>query len=322
MTINNLESILERARESSWERFGRRIYFYAPSFLYYRNEYFKPPRCSFPSVSITGRKCFLNCKHCGGVILKSMIPAETPRRLIEVLHRIKSEGAIGCLISGGCLRNGSVPLEEFINAIAEAEKIGLKTVVHTGLVSPETAEKLRDAGVNSVSIDIIGSDETIREIYNLKATVRDYEDSLRALKEAGINFTPHVLVGLHYGELKGELNALKMISKYNPSALIIIVFFPIKGTVMEKINPPPPRKVAEIIVQARFMMPNVPIILGCARPKGKHRAETDVLAVKAGVNGIAFPEEQAIRTALELGLQISFSPTCCSQIYEDIIRES
>jgi len=251
-----------------------------------------------------------------------MIPAETPRKLVKTLRRIKNKGAVGCLISGGCLRDGSVPLSRFISAIAEARRIGLKTVVHTGLVSFEIAEKLKKAGVSSVSIDIVGSDETIREIYNLKATIRDYEDSLRALKEAGINFTPHILVGLHYGELKGELNALKIISKYNPSALIIIVFFPIRGTVMEKINPPHPRKVAEIIAQARFMMPSIPIVLGCARPKRKHRAEMDVLAIKAGVNGIAFPEEQAIKTALEFGLQISFSPICCSQIYEDITRKS
>jgi uncharacterized radical SAM superfamily protein len=33
------------------------------------------------------------------------------------------------------------------------------------------------------------------------------------------------------------------------------------------------------------------------RPKGKHRAETDTLAIKAGVDAIAFPAEEAIEYA-------------------------
>lgn len=314
----DLESSIKKAREISWRNFGRKIRFYAPSFTYYRNRYFKPSRHGFPSISITGKGCSLNCKHCGGKILKTMIPAETPERLVETLHRIKNQGAVGCLISGGCLPNGSVPIDRFVGAIAEAKKLGLKVVVHTGLVNLETAEKLKEAGVDVVSIDIIGSEATIKEIYNLEASIQEYENSLEALSKVEIPFTPHVLVGLHYGELKGELNALRMISKYDPSALIIIVFFPIKGTMMENVKPPSPRDVAKVLVQARFMLPKVPIVLGCARPKGKHRILTDVLAVETGVNGIAFPEAKAIEKALELGLDISFSPLCCSQIYSDI----
>jgi len=53
------------------------------------------------------------------------------------------------------------------------------------------------------------------------------------------------------------------------------------------------------------------------RPKGEHRTRTDVLAVRAGVNGIAFPVEEAIRLAESMNLEISFSSLCCSQIFED-----
>jgi uncharacterized radical SAM superfamily protein len=54
------------------------------------------------------------------------------------------------------------------------------------------------------------------------------------------------------------------------------------------------------------------------RPTGKHRTRTDTLAVEAGVNAIAFPEEEAIRLAESMGLKMTFSLKCCSQIYEDI----
>jgi uncharacterized radical SAM superfamily protein len=167
-------------------------------------------------------------------------------------------------------------------------------------------------------IDIIGSDETIREVYQLKVSVEDFDRSLRALHESEIPLVPHVLVGLHYGKLRGELQALKMISKYSPSAVIIIAFMPIHGTPMEKVNPPEPEDIAKVLVTARLMMPQTPVVLGCMRPKGKHRTRIDTLAVKAGVNAIAFPAEEAIQLAESMGLEITFSSLCCSQIFEDI----
>jgi len=248
-----------------------------------------------------------------------MIPATTPSKLIEVCSDLKRSGAIGCLISGGCMPSGSVPIERFIDAISEVKKrLRLTIVVHTGLINFETAKRLKEAGVDAVSVDIIGSDETIKEIYHLNCGVEKYVETLEALKSAGIPFTPHVLIGLHYGSIKGEVEALKMISRYDPSALILIVFFPIRGAKMESIKPPPPETVLEILLKARFLMPRVPIALGCARPKGSHRVRTDILAVDAGANAIAFPSPEAIERAKELGLDIRFSQVCCSQIYRDI----
>lgn len=255
-------------------------------------------------------------------MLETMIPAQTPQKLIEVCSNLKKVGALGCLISGGCLPNGAVPIARFIDAIAEIKrKIGLTIVIHTGLIDFETVKKLKEAKVDAVLIDIIGSNETIREIYRLhNASTNDYEKTLEALKKAEIPLVPHVLIGLHYGAIKGEFKALKMIKKYDPSALIFIVFFPIKGTEMEHVKPPPPSSVINVLVKARLMMPNVPIALGCARPKGKHRVITDLLAVEAGVNAIAFPSVESIRRAKELGLKINFSRFCCSQIYNDITK--
>jgi uncharacterized radical SAM superfamily protein len=57
--------------------------------------------------------------------------------------------------------------------------------------------------------------------------------------------------------------------------------------------------------------------LGCVRPKGKHRAETDILALKAGVDAIAFPSEDAVKYAEEQGYEFNFSSHCCAQIYVD-----
>jgi uncharacterized radical SAM superfamily protein len=248
-----------------------------------------------------------------------MMPAPTPQRFVEVCTEVKKKGGIGCLISGGCLPDGSVPLGKFVEAIAEVKrKLGLTVVVHTGVVDFDLAQRLKEAGVDAALLDIIGSDETIKEICQLNVHVSDYDKSLSALHLAGISLVPHVLVGLHYGKLHGEFQALQMISKYSPSAVIVIALMPVRGTAMQNVAPPAPQDIAKVLVMTRLMLPITPVVLGCMRPKGKHRAETDTLAVKTGVNAIAFPDEQAIQLAESMKLESTFSSLCCSQIFEDI----
>ncbi|MEJ2242793.1 MAG: hypothetical protein P8Y18_11735 [Candidatus Bathyarchaeota archaeon] len=179
---------------------------------------------------------------------------------------------------------------------------------------------MQEAKVDAALIDIIGSNETIQDIYNLNVTVEDYEQSLKALHESGIPFVPHVLVGLHNGKLKGEFEALKLIEKYSPSAVIVIAFMPIRTTPMENVNPPKPEDVIRTLASARLLMPKIPLVLGCMRPKAEYRVKTDILAVRVGVNAIAFPSEEAIKLAKSMNLKISYSSLCCSQIFTDIVK--
>jgi uncharacterized radical SAM superfamily protein len=292
--------------------------FYAPSFMYYKTSHYCSKPTQFPTISVTGKDCALNCKHCNSKVLETMHPARTPEKLFELGTKLKQNGALGCLVSGGCLPDGSVPLTQFIPVLRKIKhELGLTVFVHTGIINTATAEALANAGVDAALIDIISSNETIKEIYNLNMTVEDYENSLTALHRAGLNFVPHIIVGLHDGKLRGELHALKMIAHCKPSALVIIAFTPIRGTAMAEVKPPQPTDIARVTATARLMFPETPLALGCMRPKGKHRAETDILALKAGVNAVAFPSEEAIRYAENEGYEISFSSCCCSQIYMD-----
>jgi uncharacterized radical SAM superfamily protein len=314
-----LEELLKKAQSVRQKEFGKKIHFYAPSFMYYKTSHYQSSPTDFPTISVTGTSCALKCKHCDGKVLNTMYSATTPEKLFNLCKQLKRNGALGCLISGGCLPDGSVPLREFIDVIDKVKReLGLTVIVHTGIIDFNTAAKLRNAGVDAALIDVIGSDETIGEIYRLNVTVKAYEDSLKALHEAGVAFVPHIIVGLHYGKLKGELHALQMISKYQPSALVIIAFMPIRGTEMEEVVPPKPIEIAKVIATARLMFPQTPIALGCMRPKGKHRIQTDISALKAGVDAIAFPTEEAIAFARKRRDEITFSSLCCSQIFTEM----
>ena len=310
-----LEEVLEEARRA--KRSGR-VYFYAPSFLPSESRRLGV-RSAFPSLSVTGRWCALNCEHCAGRLLEGMEPATTPDELYEKCLKAWEAGGVGVLISGGCLPDGSVPLDRFIPVIERVKReLGLTIVVHTGLIKEETVEKLAKANIDTALLDIVGDEETARRVYHVEASLRDYEESMERLRRYGIPFAPHVLVGLHYGELRGELRALEAIARHEPSALVIIALIPLPRTPMEKLSPPPPSTVARVVAAARLMMPEVPLALGCARPKGLHRVELDRLALRAGVDAVAFPTQAGLDEASKLGLSYSIHPSCCSQVYRDL----
>jgi len=247
-----------------------------------------------------------------------MRPVLSPKELFDLCIKLKQDGAQGCLVSGGCLTDGSMPLNHFIPVLRRINReLDLAVFVHTGIINLETAVSLKGAKVDAALIDVIGSKETIKKTYNLSVTTEDYVDSLKALDKSGLDFVPHVIVGLNEGKLDGELEALQMISRVKPSALVIIAFMPIHGTAMEKAPPPKPVDIAKVASVARLMFPETPLILGCMRPKGAIRSETDVLALKAGVDAVAFPSEDAVKYAESKGCTISFSSYCCAQMYMD-----
>jgi uncharacterized radical SAM superfamily protein len=252
-----------------------------------------------------------------------MLPANKPDELVNLCRRLKDAGAVGCLISGGCNLEGEVPLDGFLEALSIIKnELKMLIVVHTGVMKDRhVAEGLKKVNVDGVLIDILGSDDTIREVYHLDLAVKDYEASLRVLHDAGVRLMPHVLIGVHYGKLWGEFEALRLISQYQPRAVILIVLTPLRGTPMAEVTPPEPEDVARVMMYARAVLPLTPLVLGCVRPLGEHRVTTDRLAVLAGVNAVVFPTEEAVTLAKTLGLETFFSPVCCSQVYEDVLTK-
>jgi hypothetical protein len=76
------------------------------------------------------------------------------------------------------------------------------------------------------------------------------------------------------------------------------------------------------MARARIRFPQVPVMLGCARPGGRHRRETDRFALLAGLNGIAYPAEGTVAVARELGLTPRFARECCSLVIDLLKRTS
>ena len=156
----NFETKLEKAREISWDRFGKEITFYLPGMFLYDGF-----TGNYPAVSITGSECALQCDHCKGSILEPMIGTLTPESLMEKGMRLAEKGNHGILISGGCDEKGWLPWEGFIPVIEKLKSLtGLFISIHSGLLDYPMARRLKEAGVDQALIDVIGDDETFQKI--------------------------------------------------------------------------------------------------------------------------------------------------------------
>jgi len=285
---------------------GKRITFYVPGMFRLDGVCGK-----YPAISITGSRCALNCDHCKGKILESMTPATSSRRLVDTCLAMAEKGNTGVLISGGCDRDGRLPWPEFAPAISEIKaRTRLFVSVHSGLLDLDTACRLKEAGVDQALIDVIGDDQTFRDVYHVPFGVSRIEESLESLQKAGLPTVPHIVCGLFHGRIQGEWNALEMIARFEVDALVVVSLMRLRGTPFANAPLPPAEAVAGLISAARRRLPTVPISLGCARQRGNPRLE--LLALDAGVNRLALPSDEVIQEAQRRGLDIRYQQTCCS----------
>jgi len=301
------KALFQAAWQTARAGHGSALTFYLPGMIRYGRE-----RGRYPAISLTGSRCDLLCEHCKGRLLDPMIQILDPADLVRVSTLLKDKGALGILLSGGSDTSGKLPWDRFCGSIARThEETGIFMSAHVGFPDLETCRRLKQAGVKQALMDVIGDRETATRVYHLKSE-KVVLDALESISRSGLALAPHVVCGLLYGRLKGEKKALEIISRYKPDVLVIVVLSPLKGTPMATAVPPSPLEVARLIAEARLLMPEVPIALGCERPRNRQGWILESLALRAGITRMAVWSDQAIQEAIRLGLQPRFQPTCCS----------
>lgn len=293
----------------------RKIRFSTPTFKEYDSTEVKGcGKNSFPAFSITAGGCALDCDHCQAKILEPMIPATKPEMLDQkVRDLIMLQDLQGFLLSGGSNRRNEIRYERFYPVIEGLKRDfpHLKIAIHTALTDEAGAKRMESAGVDTAMMDVIGAQETIKQVYHLDRPVEDFEATLAALTSTKMEVSPHIVVGLHYGEILGEANALDIVSRYDVNALVLVVIMPFyakPGT----FKTPSTGDVGRIFLEARTRLKDKQVLLGCARPAGMHKRVTDAYAVMAGLDGIAFPAEGALGVTKAIGRPWHQEHACCS----------
>lgn len=292
-----------------------RLAFHVPSFKHYESAQIAGcGKGRWPAVSVTGGQCRLQCDHCKAKILEPMIPATTPEALWQVANREIAAGASGMLVTGGSNLRDEVEYQRFYPTLRRIKDRfpEFRIAMHTALISADGADSMAQAGIDVAMLDIIGAQDTVTQVYHLKRPVSDFEESLSHLMRTPMRVVPHIVIGLHYGRMLGEWQALEMIARHRPHALVLVVVMPHYAPAARPFATPQPRAVGRFMLDARSALPDTALLLGCARPAGHARSAIDTYAVMAGMSGIAHPAEGTVELASRLGYDVSVSPTCCS----------
>ena len=294
---------------------GREIRFSTPTFKSYSScDVSGCGKNAFPAFSITAGACGLNCDHCQAKILEPMIPATNPAMLeAKVRGMVEREDLRGFLLSGGSSRRNEIPYERYLPVVERLKRDfpHLKIAIHSALTDRARAKSMEAAGVDTAMMDVIGADETIRQVYHLDRPVEDFEATLEALCSTSMQVVPHIVIGLHYGRILGEARALEIVARHRIHSLVLVVIMPFyakPGTFAT----PATSDVGRIFLEARRRIAEREVLLGCARPPGMHRRVTDAYAVAAGLDGIAFPADGTLAVAGAIGRPVVQEHACCS----------
>lgn len=276
------------------------------------------PGKEFPAISLSGSKCELECAHCGGKYLQQMLPVNSPAELRKTAQSLEATGATGALISGGCDGKGRVMLDEYLPVIKDIKtKTTLILNIHTGLLDEDQVKKLSDTGADIASVDIVGDSDTIQKVYGLRHSPKQYKQLLQTLSKSQItNIVPHICIGLNFGQVVGEFQAIDLITGIEPAAIVFLILIPTKNSRMAGCSPPDIDEAIKVINYARTKFSQTPIYLGCMRPRSrKHhgfRLELERRAIEAGIDGIVLPAKATIEYLKKKDFQIKKYKNCCA----------
>ena len=244
-----------------------------------------------------------------------MLPATSPEMLDrKVRELIETQGLQGFLLSGGSNRRNEIRYERFYPVVERLKRDhpGLRIAIHTALTDLAGARAMEAAGVDTAMMDVIGADETIREVYHLDRPVADFEATLAALCTTSMEVTPHIVIGLHYGRILGEAAALDIVSRHRGEqpgtggrdAVL-------RASPAASSCPTPATSGGFLPRRARALRAATSCWAVPGRP-GMHKRVTDTYAVLAGLDGIAFPADGAVAVARAIGRPFEQQHACCS----------
>jgi biotin synthase len=192
---------------------------------------------------------------------------------------------------GAAWRN---PKDRDMPAIVEIVKgvraMGMETCMTLGMLTPQQADMLADAGLDYYNHNIDTSPERYNEIITTR-TMEDRLDTLAEVRRAGINVCSGGIVGM--GETRadrvGFIHTLATLPAH-PESVPVNALVPVKGTVLgDMLADTPLAKIDDIefvrtIAVARITMPMSMVRLSAGRESMSEA--TQALCFMAGANSI------------------------------------
>lgn len=308
----NAEEMLELTENLDWDSFFQKIFDHRKNFDPLILKSYIPGK-KFPAISVTGKECELTCEHCNKKYLNSMLQAPTANKFEIIMNNLIEKGTSGALLSGGCTRQGIVPILKYSKEIqAVKTKSTFFFNAHIGLVSKEEIQQIKQTGIDTVSFDFVLDPRVIQDVFHLQNSPEDYIKTYESLKAEGLRVVPHILIGSYFGKIGFELSELQYISQDPPEVLVFIVMVPPKISMNKVFSLPTPLSIAKLILIARVLFPQTEISVGCMRPRDHQKRKTEMLSIQAGARRMEMPTIETKIWAEKNGLKVKEFSTCCA----------
>jgi biotin synthase len=161
---------------------------------------------------------------------------------------------------------GQAQFNAVLDMIREVKALGMEACVTLGMLTPEQALALKEAGLDAYNHNI----DTSPDYYDKIITTRTFDDRLETLshvRDAGMiailgGMTPH------------------------PESVPINALVPVEGTPLGRQNPVDPMDIVRTIAVARVVMPTSRIRLSAGRESMSQ--ETQILCLLVGANSFFY----------------------------------
>lgn len=249
-------------------------------------------------LSIKTGGCPEDCNYCSqsakfdtGLRATKLMDVEA---VLEGAARAKAAGASRYCMGAAWRSPKDRDMDDVVEMIKGVRAMGMETCMTLGMLSPQQAKQLKEAGLDYYNHNIDTSEEKYADII----TTRTFEDRLETIgfvQDAGINVCAGGILGM--GEEVGDRASMLMtLANLNPQpqSVPINMLIPIAGTPMGDNDPVDPIDFVRCIAVARIMMPKSVVRLSAGREWMSD--ETQALCFLAGANSI-FVGEALLTTA-------------------------
>ena len=239
-------------------------------------------------LSVKTGGCAENCGYCSqsqhfntGVAASKLMEAQT---VIAAAAEAKAGGAQRFCMGAAWRDLKDRDLPKVAAMISGVKALGLETCATLGMLKPEQAQALKDAGLDYYNHNL----DTGPDYYDQVVTTRTYQDrldTLAAVRDAGLSTCCGGIVGM--GETRrdraGLLHALATLPAH-PDSLPINDLMPIPGTPLGDSEAVDGLEFVRMIAVARIVCPKAVVLLSAGR---EHMSrELQALCFLAGANSM------------------------------------
>jgi biotin synthase len=210
-------------------------------------------------------------------------------QVLEAARAAKGNGATRFCMGAAWRNPKPRQLEQVKAMVREVNALGLETCATLGMLTPEQAHELKDAGLDYYNHNLDTSEAFYGEIITTR-TYQDRLDTLQAVRDAGLAVCCGGILGMGESELDRVqlLHTLATLPQH-PESVPINQLVQVEGTPLHGLPPLDPLDLVRTIATARLLMPKSYLRLSAGRTDMSDAVQA--LCFLAGANSIFYGEK-------------------------------